>query len=237
MKNILNSFKPDRKFGIIIVIDLIFYLAVAIIFNVFAYIHRNLLSRISHIPTDQAALLLSTDAQLDSYNALMQEYLAYVIIGAVVFTILVLFAYKLSRVKIYEYLLDKKIPKKEFWKMNILNIILVSSLVIVLYLLLSFVQGSPNLIFVILALGISFIIFAEYYYIKSGLIFASIGEAFGSFNKFKLIITGVIFFVILSHIALALNKRIYTENITVITSLIAIVIYSAWLRSYLLRDQ
>jgi len=235
----LKSFTLKPVFFFIIAYDLIFYAIITPCILIYKNIQLKKAAalRIANLETYVAT---ASPAEMQALIQSMKSFIYFTIIGAILLLLIALFSYSFSRTLIWNYLLKKKFNTKKFLKFNLLNLFLGLFTLFLLSILLVFIRISLPIfitLFYFILVAIFLFIFLLYMnYINIGKIFKSLALTVEKFNK-KIGIAylfSIAVFAVILLLMFLLNLIIRTPYASTVTSLALLIIFTAWMRLYIL---
>jgi len=249
-KNFLKSFKLDKRFFYSFLADIGFWVAMALIFRLAAFVLNSRAQALSRGRTTEELreyLLSAAPEQLQAMAGQMQQFVWIFIISAVLFAIVFWALYSLSRKVIWSVVLKKKLEKKKYWKWNWLNTIVLCFFVltVVVYGIVKIIlaRGSILMMQVLMAmffLAFFYLMFLVYYsFIKKYEVWAGVGDAFKQIKeKFKPLAVSYVF-ALLTLIALAfllmLLATVVPQGYLFFLNAVVVLAFLAWLRLYVVE--
>ena len=255
-KILTDSFKLKADFLYIFFYDLLLYGIMIPLFSLFIFILNkkaeavdpNILSNLNSVMNITAAQA----QQIQQASQAVQSYL-YTFLGAgLLFIIIALLAFTLTRALIWNHLLKKKFELKKYLKFNLL-ILLLAFLAVILYIILRII--APLIINIFLKISINFalilssilyllvfmaiIYFASLIYInhtKTGKIFNSFSKTFRLIKtKFQKISISYLFIFLVSIIVvlIAMLRWLLPYYLQMYFNYAVVLSFLAWMRIYI----
>ena len=238
-----KSFKLDKRFLRVILLDALFYVIAIPVFMIYNIIINKQAQGLESIigTTDVSSYLTTASAaELSFITADMHTFIFTFIIGAIVLFLVCLFSYSLSRILIWNYLLKKKFDIKKYLKFNLLNIILLIGAVIILLiaLLISLISAVVfSIVLFLLMVGIIYFMFSLYIeYVKTGRLFYSFGNAFKRMDK-NVYLLSLPVFIIIAIIIPLLTGLFAGTILNNIISVVLLFLFAAWMRIFVLESK
>ncbi|MEM4254008.1 MAG: hypothetical protein QXR48_01320 [Candidatus Woesearchaeota archaeon] len=118
-KEFINSFKLNKEYAWIMFIDAMCWVVCALLFFGLYALLKNSIEKLRTLPIGTSL----NPAMLSAYNDILQRFFINAIIALVVFYLLALIAYSVSRGMIWNVLLTKRTRTQFFLRLGLLNLI------------------------------------------------------------------------------------------------------------------
>ena len=238
----LDSFKFKKNFLYIIGYDLLFYIIAVIFVKLFGFIIEKMSSGVDMSILNRAVLDPSpAQVEIVTQTVMGAKAVVYVFaIFVVLYLVILLFAWSLSRGLIYCTLLKKKFNSKYYWKFLLLNLVFFVPLLIMFFSFVYVIKELPYAIYVLMFLILAVSYFLTLSYIKfDHKVFKAIGSAleFGFTKIHKMLIPFVLIllmFFVMSFITSGVNRMV-SFGLKPYVSVVLFVVYMAWARIYFVR--
>jgi len=229
----VDSLKLKKQFGIIMLFDALFWAALVVL--------TLILTKVLEAPYDQLKLVQFGDSlslsNVAVYNTIIESFFVTTIISLIVFWLLLITIYSFSRGKIWLTLLNKKASKGFFWRFTGLNLVWCTVwIAITLFFMSTLVQPYGAAVFIILLyLYPHLTTVLHYSYVKSPGFTKNIKKAFGIGigNLSKFIHPYCYLFIVF--VIIYQPQRFAQSNIVLGITLLGLLAFMAWYRTYL-RD-
>jgi len=248
----LDTFKLNRKFLYIFSLDTGFWIVVWLFFFFLTGILNRQVEAISggkSVSQLRDLILSSSPEQLHALTAQLKIFMASIIGGAVVYALLFLALYSLSRFLIWNLLLDKKFNIKKYPKWNLLSIVvgILLLLTIVVYYVVLFpillLQTSvlEQILIILFLVGFLFLVSVIYAnFAKTNKVWTSIGKAFEDIKvHFKTIAVSyglaILTLIALGLVLFLLMKFIVPYEFSLYLIILGLLAFLAWLRLYVVE--
>ncbi len=267
-KYVQHYFHSFRQRNIIMpfFIDIVFWLIIFLLLLGFRSLLQKRTTALGLFSPEQLQqqlqqLLLTSPEQAQALAASLKYLVITIIGGSIVFLILFLLLYSLSRALIWNRILGQKLHTRNYWKWNILSLVLVLPALLYLFIasIVKMVLGyfftsisNPNLqqfannlaLFIFLLLFLLFIFLAYYSFAERYKVWESVGRAFHLlkihwsklWEMFVVVLgTAIVLNLLLLGIQRLFFPTIYAQKYFIFLSLIVFLLFLSWLRLYLLR--
>lgn len=244
-KKFKESLRLKIDFIHVILLDLVFYL-IMIPFTYLAVFLIHAQADKIDITGLQSAVAAETPdlMQMQAIMGDLKAFIIMVVVTAILFLIIGLFAYSFSRSLIWNYLLKKKLRIGKYLKFVLLNLMLVIPAVVLFVIPFVFMGASviaSAVIWYILMIAFAYFVFTIYMeYTRKGRIFSSIGNAFKRINKKTAVsyVLCLLAFTVLFAAYLAVSWVLKMEIVgATILFIVLAILYCAWMRLYVLKVQ
>ena len=246
MKHIWNKFKEswrvDIRFLYVFLLDLLFYAIFVPCFLLYVFFINKKAEILGNILGTQdvaSYMTAASEFELSLMTIDMKSFVLTFIIGAIIVFLIGLFAYSLSRILLWNLLAKKKFNFVKYLKFNLLNLMLLISLLIVglIYSLLMFISRLVfAILFLFLALAVIYFIFILYLeFVKTGRIFHSIGNTFKKMDK-RVYLLSLPVFLIISFILTVIGLFI-SQNLYSIIAAAVYILFAVWMRFFVFETQ
>jgi len=258
LKSYLNSFK-EQKIIRIFLIDFVFFTTIYLLAQGFNYF----LQKKSAIFQGRTAneiqqLILSAPQEAQIILTQLKSFMILFFIGLIFLIVFTVLFYSLTRAYLWNYLLKNKLTKKNYWKWNILVIVLIIPFIIYFFIalvikliitqLLFFINNqvviqiiNNYLILILFVIYLIFIFLSYYVFTKKYNVWESLGEAFQlikiKFKELKIIfLFSLLNLFVISVILFLLTYFLkYQQMLLLFFNLILFLLFLAWLRVYLVK--
>lgn len=258
----IQSFK-DKKILPIFLVDIVFFGVISALFYYFGEKIKEKSAAFTGFTSAEQLqqAILSSPEQAEILLTTMKSFILTFLIGLIILLALLVLGFALSRAWIWNYLLGKKLHRKNYWRWNLLVLTLIIPLVLYLFAslvvrgilsyLFSFLNNVTvlqllnNLIVFVLILFFFVFVFIVYYLFTSQYrVWQSIGDTFnfikikwGKLWKFFLFVlaTGLVVNVILVFIPKLITYFFIHPTTFSLLNTGIFLLFLAWMRVYLVK--
>ena len=252
-RNVLSSFK-NKKILPVFLIDIIFIGVVLFLSYSYSKVVEAKYLAIGKTQEELQQILLAASEELVKLAPILQSFLLILLLGGLLLIVVLFILYSFSRAKIWNKLLNKELTKKNFWKWNSLNLLLI--LILLVYIIpvavVKFITGNifnlinnptivlylDNIINSLLTLFfLGFVYLIYYNFTRKYLVWSSIGDSFNMLKSkwssfYKLLLVFIVVNSILSLI-FYYPIKIYSESLVIIIiNFILIILVFSWFKTY-----
>ncbi len=264
LQKYIHSWKLDIRFlytfiidGVIVTLLLFLFLGFGKLLEAKAYA----ISGGKTVEEVKMALLSATPETAELFLQNVKTFAYLFILGSIIVVILALFLFSLSRAVLWYHLLHKKLTAKNYWRWNIITLVMLLLLIPYLLLLLLLRLGinillpiSSDTTYTIVTQGVSFL-FVVFFFVILFLVYHSFAERYKvweslgqAFHQFKVrgralwmvflfsFLTGIIISLLFSLIK---NKFLLYQT-PLVQSIIGagvLLLFLSWMRLYLLKSE
>ena len=228
----LSSWKLNKEFVTIMLYDILFWALLAVLALVLANVLRAPYEQLKLVQFGGESINLGN---LQAYNAIIENFFAATIIALIVFWLLVVVAYSLSRGLIWLTLLEKPMQRPFFVRFSLLNIAWCTVWVaLAVFFMATMTQPVGAYVFLILLLLYAHLTSVLHYsYTKLRGFGLAIKDAFGvGLGQLGRFAHAYCYFFII-YVILSQFQRIATGTSELFVTFIIFLVFMAWYRTYL----
>lgn len=240
-----KSFRLKANFGYVFLLDLLFYVIMVPVFYLCALLVQ---ARANQIDVAGLQAAMTSTAQIGGQmQAVLHDLKSFIIImifSAVLFLVIALFSYSLSRLLIWNYIVKKKFRCVKYLKFVVLNLMLIIPVGVVFAIpfFLMRINYFAGIIFMYAVLVmLAYFVFMVYMeYAETSQIFSSIGNAFKRINKRTFVSYALCLLVYLVIFGIYAAVSWYGRlgaMFSLSVYMILILLYFAWMRLYIKKVQ
>ena len=211
--------------------DILFWALLTVLALIMAAVMRNPYQQIKAMQLGGGLTL----ANVEAYNVIIEHFFVSAIVAIIVFWILIVAAYTLSRGLIWLTLLNKKAPSKFFLHLFLLNLVWCTVwLALTLFFMSTLMQPLGAFAFIIMMLLYAHITTALHYsYVKSPGFAKSIRSAFGAgLGRISKFIQPYCYIFIV-YVILHQLQKFAKNTLALVVAFIVFLAFMAWYRKYL----
>ncbi len=225
----LASWKLTKEFAFVMLFDILFWAVLAILALLLSNVLKGPIEQLKSIQLDQGITLGS----LQAGNAVFESVFTTAIIAVIIFWLLTIIAYSISRGLIWLTLQEKPLHKEFFVRFSILNAMWCT----VWFLLTLFFLGTivPNVaahvFIVVLILYAHLTTLLHYSYVKKRSASKAVSDSFASIGKLGSFVHPYCYLFIV-YLILNQAQRVTQGTTAFVTAFIVFLVFMAWYRTY-----
>lgn len=228
----LNSLKLGKEFVLIMLYDILFWALLAVLTLILANVLRTPYEQLKLVQFGGESVSLGN---LQAYNAIIENFFTATIIAIIVFWVLAILAYSLSRGLIWLTLLEKPAQQPYFMRLSLLNIVWCTVWVaLAVFFMATMQQPIGAYVFLILLILYAHLTSVLHYsYTKMRAFGRAIKDAFGvGLGKLGRFAHAYCYLFVV-YVILSQFQRIATGTSELLVTFIIFLVFMAWYRTYL----
>ncbi len=225
----LASWKLTKEFAFMMLFDILFWAVLAILALVLSNVLKGPVEQLKSIQLDQGL----TFGSLQAGNAIFQSVFTTAIITVIIFWLLTIVAYSISRGLIWLTLHEKPLHKAFFVRFSILNLVWCTIwFLLTLFFLGTIVPRVAAFLFIVVLITYAHLTtLLHYSYVKTRSFGKAVSDAFASIGKLGSFVHPYCYLFIV-YLILNQAQRVTQGTAALVTAFIIFLIFMAWYRTY-----